>query len=85
MSLILIFGIVMLITILVSLCLALVIDHLLVGSVISICLVASVGFYTFNFLRKIGAYGYQKMLVKYFYRVEKIKGGRPSLKKIKLY
>lgn len=85
MSLIIVWAVTLLVTMLVCLIIAIKIGHLLVGSLFSIITVACVGFFTFIFLRKIGPFGYEKMLVKYFYRVHKIAGGRPAITKIRLF
>lgn len=84
MSLIIVWAVTLLVTMLVCLIIAIKIGHLLIGSIFTIITVACVGFFTFIFLRRIGPFGYEKMLIKYFYRVQKIAGGRPAIIKIKL-
>lgn len=84
MSSAIVLGSVLLASMILSFLLAIIIDHLLVGITLTILLIGTSGFFTFNFLRKIGAFGYEKMLVKYFYRIEKIVGGRATIHKIKL-
>ncbi len=85
MSLIIVWAVTLLVTMLVCLIIAIKIGHLLIGSIFTIITVACVGFFTFIFLRRIGPFGYEKMLIKYFYRVQKIAGGRPAIIKIKLF
>lgn len=84
MSLIIVWAVTLLVTMLVCLIIAIKIGHLLIGSIFTIITVACVGYFTFIFLRRIGPFGYEKMLIKYFYRVQKIAGGRPAIIKIKL-
>lgn len=85
MSLIIVWAVTLLVTMLVCLIIAIKIGHLLIGSIFTIITVACVGYFTFIFLRRIGPFGYEKMLIKYFYRVQKIAGGRPAIIKIKLF
>ena len=84
MSSVIVLGIILLVAMLVSFLIAITIGHILIGTVFALLIVGSVGFVSFNFLRKIGAFGYEKMLVKYFFRIDKIVGGRATLHKIKL-
>ena len=84
MSSVIILGIILLFAMLVSFLIAITIGHILIGTVFALLMVGSVGLVSFNFLRKIGAFGYEKMLVKYFFRIDKIVGGRATLHKIKL-
>jgi hypothetical protein len=84
MSSAIILGVVVLTAMVISFLIAVTIGHILVGTIIAILLVGGVGYFSFAFLRKIGAFGYEKMLVKYFFRIDKIVGGRVSLLKIKL-
>jgi hypothetical protein len=85
MSSVIVLGIVLLISMLIGFLVAISIGHLLIGTTFAILLVAGTGYFSFNFLRKIGPFGYEKMLVKYFYRIDKIAGGRPKFHKIKLF
>ena len=85
MSSVIVLGIVLLISMLIGFLAAISINHLLIGTTFGIFLVAGTGYLSFNFLRKIGPFGYEKMLVKYFYRIDKIAGGRPIFHKIKLF
>ena len=85
MSSVIVLGIILLVAMLVSFLIAITIGHILIGTVFALLMVGSVGLVSFNFLRKIGAFGYEKMLVKYFFRIDKIVGGRATLHKIKLW
>ena len=85
MSSVIVLGIVLLASMLIGFLVAVSIDHLLIGSIFGILLVVGTGYFSFNFLRKIGPFGYEKMLIKYFYRIDKIAGGRPIFHKIKLF
>ena len=84
MSSVIVLGIILLVSMIISFLIAITIGHMLIGTVFALLIVGSVGFVSFNFLRKIGAFGYEKMLVKYFFRIDKIVGGRATLHKIKL-
>ena len=70
MSSVIVWGIILLFAMLVSFLIAITIGHILIGTVFALLMVSSVGFVSFNFLRKIGAFGYEKMLVKYFFRID---------------
>ena len=85
MSSVIVLGVVLLISMMVGFLVAVSIGHLLIGTIFGILLVAITGYFSFNFLRKIGPFGYEKMLVKHFYRIDKISGGRPMFRKIKLF
>jgi hypothetical protein len=85
MSSVIVLGIILLISMLIGFLVAISIGHLLIGTTFAILLVAGAGYFSFNFLRKIGPFGYEKMLVKYFYRIDKIAGGRPIFHKVKLF
>lgn len=85
MSSVIVLGVIVLVSTMIGFLVAVSIGHLLIGTLLALLLVAGTGYFSFNFLRKIGPFGYEKMLVKYFYRIDKIAGGRPKFHKIKLF
>jgi hypothetical protein len=85
MSMAIVLGVIILASMLLGLLVAITIGQLLIGTAFAIILVATVGYFSFDFLRKIGPFGYDKMLVKYFFRIDKMAGGRPHLHKIQLF
>jgi hypothetical protein len=85
MSMAIVLGIIILASMLVGFLMAITIGNLLIGTTFAIIFVGAVGYFSFDFLRKVGPFGYEKMLVKYFFRIEKMTGGRPHLHKIQLF